>query len=136
MGLVDRTNEIIPASQHEPLTWETKLDSGFIPAQLDVDADSDSSFVPSAWVNLSFTDSEHDSDTIKLTYSEAEKLHDRLSRILGLEQSVEWANRFAINDGYSQVMPEREARAYAKSYPLHRTLVKRTVTVPEWQVVE
>lgn len=71
--LTDRTNETIALSLHEPAR----------PAELYVDADSDSSFSPSEWVDICITDVRHDSDNIKLTYAEAGRLHDRLGLILG-----------------------------------------------------
>lgn len=79
--LEDRTNETIPLAQHAPMLD----DDGRIlhHAQLDVDLDSDSSYIPSIWVFISLTDSEHDSDTIQLTLGEAGLLHDRLGLILG-----------------------------------------------------
>ena len=86
MSLVDRANEQILLSQHAPQTWEARegeWEAGMHPAHLDVDHDSDSSFDPSHWVNFCWTDDEHDSDRIKLTYEEAGLLHDRLGLILG-----------------------------------------------------
>lgn len=79
--LEDRTNETILLAQHEPMLD----DDGRIlhDAQLEVDVDSDSSYIPSIWVYISLTDSEHDSDTIQLTLGEASLLHDRLGLILG-----------------------------------------------------
>lgn len=80
MSLTDRTNETIPLSIHRPL-----VEDGVIlhHAQLDVDIDSDSSFIPSIWVHIALTDDEHDSDRIKLSLTEAGLLHDRLGLILG-----------------------------------------------------
>ncbi|MET4703095.1 hypothetical protein [Frigoribacterium sp. UYMn621] len=93
MSLVDRTNEQISLSMHEPSTWEAPTpglmargadwDAGTSPAELDVDADSESGRTPSAWINISWSDIDHDSDTVQLTYEEAGLLHDRLGLILG-----------------------------------------------------
>lgn len=103
MSLVDRTNERIPLSLHKPMIgpdwsglpgWngygvpaDTDV-SGVTatketPAELYVDADSDSSFDPSHWVAIHLTDEVNDSSAIKLTYDEAGLLHDRLGLILG-----------------------------------------------------
>lgn len=67
MGLVDRTNEDIPLS----ITGNV----------LYTDVDSDSSFTPSSWVWLG----DLDEYMYRLTYEEAERLHERLSLILGKE---------------------------------------------------
>lgn len=103
MSLVDRTNETILLSTHRPMEspdwsglpgWDgysvpTGTDmSGvtgtvFTPAELNVDVDGDSSCDPRHWVHICWTDDEHDSDRIKLTYEEAGLLHDRLGLILG-----------------------------------------------------
>lgn len=105
MSLIDRTNEQIPLSLHEPMEsadwsglpgWDgysvptgtdTSAATGtkLTPAGLWVDADSDSSFAPSHWVHVCWTDDEHDSDRIKLTYEEARRLRDRLTLIVGPE---------------------------------------------------
>lgn len=79
--LVDQTNETIPLEQHKPMLDDDGRLLHF--AQLNVDVDSDSSFTPSVWVDISLTDDEHDSDRIKLTLGEAGLLHDRLGLILG-----------------------------------------------------
>lgn len=94
MSLIDRTNEEITLSQHEPLKGENEVGAYFHEPALYVDADSDSSFTPSSWVGIHFTDAEHDSDRIKLTYEEAGLLHDRLGLILGRPKHrplVDWA---------------------------------------------
>lgn len=67
MGLVDRTNEDIPLSI-----------TGHI---LYTDVDSDSSFTPSSWLWLG----DLDEYMYRLTYEEAERLHARLSLILGVD---------------------------------------------------
>jgi hypothetical protein len=79
MPLVDRTNETIP------LTLEVSPEPDEV-ATLNVDADSDSSFDPSEWVWLSFYSG--DEASYRLTYQEAELLHDRLGRVLGEVQNV------------------------------------------------
>jgi hypothetical protein len=79
MSLVNRANESIALSLYQGLDDDKKI----YPAQIEVDADSDSSFDPPAWVYIARTDANHDSDTMKLTYHEAELLRDRLSLILG-----------------------------------------------------
>jgi hypothetical protein len=79
MSLIDCTNEEITLSLHFP----EDLDNESGVAVLYVDADSDSSFTPSHWVQICWTDDAHDSDTIRLTYDEACLLHDRLGLILG-----------------------------------------------------
>lgn len=76
MSLADRTIEDIALSLHKPL-------EGYGKAQVSADADSDSSIFPFAWTSIAFTTDEHDSTTFRLTYDEAEQLHDRLGRILG-----------------------------------------------------
>lgn len=76
MSLNDRTNGEIELSQHGGI-------DGMKHGYLYVDTDSDSSFTPSSWVGIHFTDDEHDSDRIKMTYEEAGLLHDRLGLILG-----------------------------------------------------
>lgn len=75
MSLTDRTNETIPLTM-----WQHGGAGG--EGRIWVDADQDSSFTPPAWVFISLSDDEHDSDMIHLTYEEAAKLHDRLGRIL------------------------------------------------------
>jgi hypothetical protein len=93
MSLEDRTNEIIRLSMHAPLPVE----GGAYEAEIVVDLDSDSSFTPSHWVDISLTDSDHDSDPIRLTMEETALLHDRLGRILrptgGIMSSVRTARK-------------------------------------------
>lgn len=132
MSLTDRTNEVIYLSMHKPMTDEEDWEAGSMPSQLVVDHDSDSSFEPSSWVCISLTDSDHDSDTIKMTFEEAQLLHDRLSRILG--KSIQWGNKYG-GDAYSEPMPEERARSLAERYPRHRMLVMRDSAELPWRVV-
>lgn len=78
MSMEDRTNQSIALSIHAPL----EHNGGVTPAEIYVDHDSDSSFIPAHWVEIALTDSKHDSDTIRMTFEEAGLLHDRLSLIL------------------------------------------------------
>lgn len=91
MSLIDRTNETIPLSIHEPLSGENWAGSYHHEAQLYVDADQDSSFEPSHWVRIELTDAGHDAEPINLTYEEAGMLHDRLGLILGRSGTVRGA---------------------------------------------
>lgn len=75
MSLEDRTNESIDLVLH---IADEVGDRGIV-----VDVDSDSYYWHEPWVNISLTDDEHDSDTIRLTLDEAGLLHDRLGLILG-----------------------------------------------------
>jgi hypothetical protein len=85
MSLVDRTNEEISLSLHMPTTYEAteEWEAGEDAASVYIDADRDSSFTPSEWVCMSFTDFSHDSDTFRLTYEEAELVWERLGLVLG-----------------------------------------------------
>lgn len=94
MSLIDRTNERIRLSLHEPLRGSNPVGDYFHEADLYVDVDSDSNFDPPHWVSIHLIDETHDSDRIKLTYEEAGLLHDRLGLILGRPKAnsvVDWA---------------------------------------------
>ena len=81
MSLTDRTTETIWLSLHRPMLSE---DGRILHhAQLNVDLDIDSSNIPPYWVDISLSDAEHDADTIKLSFTEAGLLYDRLGLILG-----------------------------------------------------
>lgn len=83
MSMEDRTNQTIPLSMHKPLDEEMVHHA----AEIYVDHDSDSSFTPAHWVDISLTDVKHDSDTIRLTEEEAGLLHDRLGLILSRDHA-------------------------------------------------
>lgn len=74
-------------SNHEPipLSLQPTVNNhgAFTEAQLDVGVDGDTSFIPSVWVYLALTDADHDAEEIRLTFAQAERLHDRLGLILG-----------------------------------------------------
>ena len=102
MSLVDRTNETILLSLEDdvsvldfssiegydgysaPISPDidySALPTVLEPASLSIDADGDSSQTPDSWIWFSFF--VDDEPAYRLTYEEAEKVYDRLGRILG-----------------------------------------------------
>lgn len=80
-----KNDERIPLSYHAPL-----MDAGeeHWPAELWVTTDLDSSIRKDAWISVSWTDINHDSDTFDLTFDEANQLR------LALEEQLSvWLKR-------------------------------------------
>ena len=124
--LTDTTNLRIPLSIGS---------TGEAEEYLEVDADGDSSFDPSAWVHVFL--SEYD-DVFNMTYEEAGLLHDRLGLILGRSDSNTKSQRQwgAIEKARSsEVFPatsEEAARNWVAERPGSREVRVRYVSENAW----